>query len=218
MFNDKQIQQAVIDELAWTPAVTATDIGVTAHDGIVTLSGHVPSLWQKRLAEETAQKVKGVKGVAEEIKVRLFDEGTFSDDKIAERASFALASDVSVPNDAVKVKVEQGWVTLTGDVDWNYQKSAADDGVHKITGILGLTNKIKVKPHVQAYEVRAKITKALERTAPFDAKDITIVADGGKVTLGGEVDSWYERDLVENAAWAVPGVSHVQDNIKIMWA
>jgi len=202
----------------WSPSVTASDIGVAAHDGVVTLSGHVPSFWQKRAAEQAAQKVKGVKAVAEEIKVQLPYEGTYSDEKIAERALSALSSDVSVPNDAVKVKVEGGRVTLTGEVNWNYQKTAAEHGVHKIMGLLGLTNEITVKPHVQAYEVRAKITKALERTAPFDANDITINADGGKVTLGGEVDSWYERDLVESAAWAVPGVSQVQDNIRITWS
>ena len=217
MLDNKQLQQAVIDELAWAPAVPSNDIGVTAHDGVVTLSGHVPSFWQKRAAEQAAQKVKGVKAVAEEIKVQLPYEGSFSDEKIAERALFALSSDVSVPKDAVKVRVEGGRVTLTGEVNWNYQKTAADHDVHKIMGLVDLTNQITVKPHVQAYEVRAKITKALERTALFNVNDIIITADGGKVTLGGEVDSWYERDLVEDAAWAVPGVSQVQDNIRIAW-
>lgn len=185
MFNDKQLQQAVIDELAWSPTVTSSHIGVTAHNGVVTLSGHVPSYWEKREAEEAAQKVKGVKAVAEEIKVQLSSDGLCSDEKIAERAISSLASDVSVPNDKVKVKVEKGWVTLTGEVDWNYQKTSAEHGVHKIMGLIGLANNIKVKPHVQVYEVREKITKALERTAPFDVKNIAIRTDGGAVTSRG---------------------------------
>lgn len=217
MLNDKQLQQAVLDELAWAPEVTSSHIGVTAHKGVVTLSGHVPSFWEKRAAEEAAQKVKGVKAVAEEIKVQLSSEGTFSDEKIAERALFSLASDVSVPNDKVRVKVEKGWVTLTGEVDWNYQKSAAEYDVHKIIGLVGLANSITVKPCVQPFEVRAKITKALERTAPFDVKNISISADGGMVTLGGEVENSYERDLAIDAAWAVPGVTQVNNDISINW-
>jgi osmotically-inducible protein OsmY len=217
MVNDKQLQQAVLDELAWTPSVTSSHIGVTANNGVVTLSGHVPNFWEKRAAEKAAQKVRGVRAVAEEIKVQLSSDGTLSDEKIAEQALSSLASDVTVPSDKVKVKVEKGWVTLTGEVDWNYQKIAAEYGVHKIIGIMGLTNSITVKPHVQPYEVRAKITKALERTAPFDVKNIIIKAKGGKVTLGGEVENRYERDLVVNAAWAVPGVTQVKDHINITW-
>lgn len=217
MINDKQLQQAVLDELAWTPAVTSSHIGVTANNGIVTLSGNVPNFWEKRAAEEATQKVKGVKAVAEEINVKLSLDDTLSDEKIAGRALSSLASDVSVPSDRVKVKVEKGLVTLTGEVDWNYQKNAAEYGVHKIIGLTGLANKITVKPHVQPCEVRAKITKALERTAPFDVKNITIKANGGQVTLGGEVENRYERDLVVDAAWAVPGVTQVNDHINITW-
>jgi osmotically-inducible protein OsmY len=217
MLNDKQLQQAVVDELAWSPAVTSSNIGVSAHNGVVTLSGHVPTFWEKRSAEEAAQRVRGVKAVAEEIKVQLSSEGTFSDEKIAERAVFSLGSDASVPKDHVKVKVEKGWVTLTGEVDWNFQKTAAEDGVHKILGLVGLANSITVKPHIEPYEVRAKITKALERTAPFDVNAIVIKTDGRKVTLEGEVRNWYERDLVTEAAWAVPGVTQVEDDMSINW-
>ena len=217
MLSDTQIQKAVIDELAWTPAVTSSDIGVTAHNGIVTLSGHVPSLWQKRLAEEAAQKVKGVKGVAEEMKVQLSNQGTFSDEKIAEQAVSTLDSDVSVPKEKVKVKVENGWVTLSGEVDWNYQKTSADYSVHRIMGLMGLTNSISVKPHVQPYEVRAQITKALKRTAPFNVDDIKISVDGTAVILSGDVASWYSRDLAMNAAWAVPGVTQVRNDINVVW-
>lgn len=160
----------------------------------------MPSFWEKRSAEEVAQKVKGVKAVADEIEVQLSSDDTLSDEKIAERVLSDLASDVSVPSHKVKVKVEKGCVTLTGEVDWNYQRTAAEHGAHKIIGLVGLTNSITVKPHVQPYEVRAKIAKALARTAPFDVDNITIKADGGNVTLGGDVENRYERDLVVGAA------------------
>jgi osmotically-inducible protein OsmY len=122
-----------------------------------------------------------------------------------------------VPKDHVKLAVEKGWVTLTGEVDWNYQKRAAEHEVHRLIGVIGVTNDIKIKPRVQAYEVREKIEKALERIAPFDAADISIKTDAGKVTLGGKVRNWYERDLVETAAWSVPGVTEVQDQIVVTW-
>jgi osmotically-inducible protein OsmY len=217
MMNDKQLQQSVTDELAWDPSITSAHIGVTAREGVVTLSGHVPSYWQKRSAETAASRVKGVGAVVEEIKVQLSGGDLWDDDKIAKSALHSLASDGSVPKDHVKLAVEKGWVTLTGEVDWNYQKRAAEHEVHRLIGVVGVTNDIKIKPRVQAYEVREKIEKALERIAPFDAADISIKTDAGKVTLGGEVRNWYERDLVETAAWSVPGVTQVQDQIVISW-
>jgi osmotically-inducible protein OsmY len=212
--NDKQLQQAVIDELAWEPSVTSEHIGVTAREGIITLSGHVPSYWEKRAAETAATRVKGV---AEEIEVKLFGGNIWADDKIAERGLQHLASDGSVPNDKIKLTVQKGWVTLTGEVDWNYQKTAAEYSVHRLTGVLGVTNEIKIKPHVQAFEVREKIEKALNRVASFEAQGLSISTDGGKVTLGGKLDNWYERELAETAAWSVPGVTQVQDKISLTW-
>jgi len=217
MMNDKQLQQAVTDELAWDPSITAAHIGITATDGVVTLNGHVPSYWEKRSAEAAAGKVKGVKAVVEEIKVQLFGGDLWSDEKIATRALENLASDGSVPKDKVKLTVEKGWVTLTGEVDWYYQKSAAEYDVHRLFGVVGITNNIKIKPQVQAQDVRQKIEKALERTALFDSSNISINADGGKVTLGGNVRDWHERDVVETAAWSVPGVTQVQDKIALTW-
>jgi osmotically-inducible protein OsmY len=168
--TDKQLQQSVIDELAWEPSVTSEHIGVTAREGVITLSGHVPSYWEKRAAQTAASRVKGVKAVVEEIEVKLFGGNIWADEKIAERALQNLASDGSVPKDRVKLTVEKGWVHLIGDVDWNYQKTAADFAVHRLTGVLGVMNEIKIKPHVQAYEVREKIEKALKRVAAFDAQ------------------------------------------------
>jgi len=215
--NDKQLQQSVTDELMWEPSVTSAHIGVTAKEGVVTLSGHVPSYWEKRSAEAAASRVKGVKAVVEEIKVRLLGGNLWADDKIAERAIQNLGSDASVPKDKIKLAVEKGWVTLTGEVDWNYQKTSAEYVIHRLIGVTGITNDIKIKPHVQAYEVREKINKALERTALFDAAGISINMDGGKVTLDGNVRDWHERDLVETAAWSVPGVTQVQDKIALTW-
>ena len=215
--TDKQLQQHVSDELAWEPSVTSEHISVTARDGIITLSGHVPSFWEKRAALAAATRVKGVKAVAEEIEVKLFGNNLWADDKIAERAVQSLASDGSVPKDKVKLSVEKGYLTLTGEVDWNYQKTAADNAVHRLTGVIGVANDIKIKPHVQAYEVREQIKKALTRTASYEAEDLSINIDGGNVTLGGNLDNWYERDLAETATWSVPGVTHVHDKISLNW-
>ena len=215
--SDKQLQQSVIDELAWEPSVASEHIGVTATKGVVTLSGHVPSSWEKRAAQTAASRVKGVKAVVEEIEVRLFGNNAWADDKIAESALRNLASDGSVPKDKVKLTVEKGWVTLTGEVDWNFQKTAAEHDVHRQIGVLGVMNEIKIKPQVQAYEVREKIEKALTRVAAFDAQHLSINIDGGKVTLGGKLANRHERDVAETAAWSVPGVTQVQDKIALSW-
>jgi osmotically-inducible protein OsmY len=213
--NDKQLQQAVIDELDWEPSVHASHIGVTASNGVVTLSGHVPTYWEKRAAERAAQRVKGVKAIVEEIDVQLRGEDRWADDTIAERALQRLASDAAVPEDRITFKVEDGWVTLTGEVDWHFQKTAAERDVHNITGVRGLTNQITIKPQVQRFEVRDKIAKALARTAALDAAAISIQTDDGSVTLTGKVHSWSERRLVEDAAWSAPGVTEVNDKLTI---
>jgi len=213
--NDKQIQQAVIDELDWEPSVDASHIGVTASNGVVVLSGHVPTYWEKRTAEGAAQRVKGVKAIVEEIEVQLRGEDRWADDTIAERALQSLASDAAVPKDRITLKVEDGWVTLTGEVDWHFQKTAAEHDVHNVTGVRGLTNQISIKPQVQRFEVHDKIAKALARTAALDAAAISIQTDDGSVTLRGKVHSWSERRLVEDAAWSAPGVTEVNDKLTI---
>jgi osmotically-inducible protein OsmY len=217
IMSDKQLQQSVIDELSWEPSVSSEHIGVTARDGVITLSGHVPSYWEKRAALAAAVRVKGVKAVAEEVEVKLFGGSLWADDKIAEHALQNLSSDASIPKDHVQLTVEKGWVTLRGEVDWNYQKTAAEHAVQRLTGVLGVVNEIKIKPHVQAYEVREKIEKALDRVAAFDARHLSINIDGSKVTLGGTLDNWHERNLAEDAAWSVPGVTQVQDKIALTW-
>ena len=147
----------------------------------------------------------------------MFGDNIWADDKIAKRALQNLASDGAVPKDKVKLTVEKGWVTLAGEVDWNYQKTAADQAVHHLIGVLGVTNEIKIKPHVQAYEVREKIEKALKRVASFDAQQLSINIDGSKVTLSGKLANRHERDVAETAAWSAPGVTQVQDKIGLAW-
>jgi len=213
--TDKTLQQAVLDELEWEPSVNSAHIGVTANDGVVTLTGHVPSYAEKFAAERAAERIAGVKGVAVELEVRYpFDYKT-DDAEIAKRALNSLEWDISVPTDKVKVEVEKGWVNLTGEVDWQYQRIAAESDVRRLSGVTGVTNLIKVKPHASAYDVRQKIKAAFDRNAQIEADDISITTDGGKVTLSGKVHTWYERNLAERTAWSAPGVTNVDNRLTI---
>lgn len=217
MSNDKQLQQSVIDALAWEASLASAHIGVTATDGVITLSGHVPSYWEKRSAQATARQVKGVKAIADEIEVKLLSINAWEDDEIARLALQNLASDSVVPKDAITLTVDRGWVTLRGEVEWHFQKTAAEHVVHRLLGVVGVVSDINVKPHVQAYEVREKIEDALRRQSSIDASGISIETKDGKVTLGGSVKNLFERDLVERAAWSVPGVAQVEDKIALTW-
>ena len=213
--TDETLKQTVLDELAWEPSVNAAHIGVTARDGVVTLSGHVETYAEKWGAERSVERLGGVKAVAQELEVRSHYYTGQADDDIAKRALNVLEWDVSLPDDKVRVKIEKGWVTLSGELLWQYQRDAAEGNVRKLPGVTGVTNAITLKPGVQASDVRAKIKTAFTRNAMIDAEDITIVTDGGKVTLSGEVDSFYERDLAARTAWSAPGVTQVEDNILI---
>ena len=216
MSKDALLQQAVRDELEWEPAVTAAHVGVTAKDGVVTLTGHVPTFWEKGAAEAAAARVKGVKAVVEEIKVGLLGNPE-PDERLAEDALRNLSKDTSLPEDRVRVKVEKGHITLTGEVEWKFQKTAAEAAIHKLPGLTWVTNKITIKPHANAFEVRKQIRRALDRVAPYDSDDIVVHAEGSKITLSGEVGTSYERVLAEDAAWSVPGVTQVKDNIALSW-
>jgi osmotically-inducible protein OsmY len=216
MSNDIQLQQAVLEELAWDPKVTAAHIGVTARNGIVTLTGHVPTFWEKQEAEHAAARVKGVRAVVEELKVELLGNPV-ADERIAANALDHIACDSCLPTERIQVQVDNGHVTLTGEVDWKFQKNAAQQAVQKLPGVRWVTNNIRLCPPSVAAGVREKINKALERVAPFDLDGIVVHEDAGKVTLLGEVDSLYERDLIETAAWSVPGVLDVKDKIIITW-
>jgi osmotically-inducible protein OsmY len=217
MKNDVDLQRDVFDELKWEPAVHSTDIGVIVKDGVVTLEGVVDSYPEKWAAERAAKRVSGVKALALELEVKLPGFGRQTDADIAEAAENALKWDVLVPQDRIKVTVEKGFLTLEGQVDWEFQSSAAKRAVQYLTGVNGVANAITVKPNVAPIDVKAKIEAALKRNAILDAQQIKVQADGGKVTLRGNVRSWAERDEAEAAAWAAPGVNEVTDFIAVTY-
>ncbi len=213
--TDKPLKQSVLNELAWEPSVNAAHIGVTAHDGVVTLTGHVATFPEKWAAERAASRVSGVKALAEEIEVHYYDDTRITDEEIGKRALQQLSWDVSVPDDKLKVKVEKGFVTLTGNVDWFYQKHNAEANVRRLAGVIGVTNNIVIKPAVVASDVRNKIVAAFGRNAEIDANDVVVTADGGKVTLKGDVDSYSERWLAQSTAWSAPGVTQVENLLTV---
>ncbi len=213
MKTDTQLQKDVMNELAWEPIVRAAEIGVGVKGGVVTLSGYVDSLYKKWAAERAAARVFGVKAVAEKIQVKLPGSLKRTDEDIGRAAANALEWNVSVPNDRVKVQVQNGLVTLSGEVDWWYQKSAAEDAVRNLMGVILLNNKITIKPPVKPMDVKDKIESAFQRNALLDARRITVETHGGKVVLRGSVRTWAEREQVQRAAWAAPGVSEVESHI-----
>ena len=212
MKSDSQLQRDVMDELRWEPRVAHEHIGVAASNGVVTLTGFVPNYAQKYAAEKAARRVAGVKAIAEEIQVRFASDPKTSDTEIAERILNMLRWDVTVPDD-IKVKVEQGLVTLTGQVDWNFQKLAAARSAGRISGVKDVIDLIVVKPRASPSDIRERIMSAFKRSSTVDAGAIDIKVDGGTVKLSGRVKGWNERKVAENAAWAAPGVTKVEDNI-----
>ncbi len=213
--SDRSLQQAVLDELEWDPSINAAHIGVVADDGIVTLTGHVESYAEKIAAERAAKRVIGVRGLAQEIEVRYPFAKKMADDQIARRAIDVLKWNMAIPSDRIKVKIQDGWVTLEGTVDWWYQRSGAENAVKRLSGVTGISNLIGVKPSVRATDVKQRIEKALKRNADVEADSIHVTVVDGKVTLNGKVKAWYERDLAERTAWSAPGVTNVVDNIGI---
>jgi osmotically-inducible protein OsmY len=212
---DQSLKQTVLDELKWEPSVNAAHIGVTARDGVVTLTGHVESYDQKWAAEQAAERVAGVKAIAEELEVRYAGIPDKDDKDIAKRAVQVLAWDVGVPHDRLKVKVDKGWLTLTGHVDWYFQKHNAESCVRRLHGVMGVIDSITIEPAVEAQDVSNKINTALRRTAFFNHDHVAVAAEGGKVTLRGHVDNYYERRLAGSTAWSAPGVIAV-DNLLIV--
>ena len=214
--DDKTLRQFIIDELDFEPSVNAANIGVAAEKGVITLTGHANSYAEKHAVEQAVRRIKGVRGIAEEIKVRYPGDKKTDDDQIAERAVNIIAWNATLPDDEVKVQVTGGWVTLEGTVEWNYQRVAAESSVRKLTGVVGVTNHIVVKPHLQPSDIKGKILAALKRDAELEADSIHVDVDGSKVKLEGKVKAWRERVVAERAAWAAPGVTSVIDNLRIV--
>jgi osmotically-inducible protein OsmY len=215
MSQDNQLQQAVIDELSWEPSVAASNIGVTAKAGVITLTGHVGSFFERYAAEKAAGRVKGVKAVAEEIEVRLSFDNKRDDADIAAAALERLAWDSALPKDAVKVKVEKGWVTLTGQLDWYYQKSAAEENVRGLMGVIAVSNQITLKPTVNIANISDNIAHALHRNWFFEPKKIQVSAESGNVHLKGHVHSWHDFQVATATAWSAPGTTSVDNQISI---
>jgi osmotically-inducible protein OsmY len=212
--TDAVLKASVLAELAWEPSVTVAHIGVTARDGVITLSGHVERFAEKQAAQSAALRVKGVKGIAEEIEVKLPFDVKRSDDDIARAAIERLAWDSTLPKDAVKVTVQDGWVTLTGEVDWHFEHDAAAQDVRRLWGVVGVSNQIKLKPRVNALSLTNDISTALHRSW-FAPNDLKVAANGGKVTLTGHVKSWSERELAGMTAWGAPGATDVENDLVI---
>ena len=217
MFNffnksDADVKRDVLNELMWDPSINSSHVKVSAHEGIVTLRGTVPHYFEKLSAEQTAQRVGGVKAVADELEVK----GTFdkTDEEIARAALNVFQWNYSVPSD-IKVAVEKGWITLTGQVEWDYQRNAAKDAVSELLGVTGVSNNITMKNKAQPSDIKDRIEEALKRSAESEGKKISVSVRGDTVTLSGNVHSISEKDDARMAAWMAPGVMTVENNLTI---
>jgi len=213
--DDMLLRKNILDELEWEPSLNAAGIGVAVDGGVVTLTGHVHTYAEKLKAEQVVKRVRGVRAIAEEIEVRPLHTHTHADDEIAKRALNMLNWDVMVPADNLQVKVQQGWLTLSGAVDWQYQRTAAEDDVRKLSGVLGVTNLVTIKPRAQGEDIKERIQDALKRNAMIEARNITVDVRNGNVTLEGKVHGWHEREVLETAVWSAPGVNSIDDRVTV---
>jgi osmotically-inducible protein OsmY len=213
--NDTKLQHNVLAELEWDPSVDASKIGVTAKDGVVTLTGSVSRYADKMTAERVAKRIFGVKGLANDIEVKVVGSLQRNDSDIAAAAVNALKWHANVPSGTIQVTVRDGWITLDGEVEWNYQKDAAENAVRNLQGVNGVVDNVKVRARAKPGEVKDKIEAAFKRSAEIDARRISVEAHDGRVVLHGHVHSWSERDEAQQAAWAAPGVTAVENHITV---
>ena len=215
MKSDVEIERDVKDELKWNPDLDATDIAVSVHKGVVTLAGFAKSYTDKYEAEAAAKRVAGVVGVANDIEVRLPAIDQRPDPEIARDAVAAIKSQLPISSENIKVVAKNGWISLEGKVEWQYQRNTAETAVRLVKGVLGVTNSIVLRPRAEPTEIKKKIQEAFRRSAEVDANRITVEANGSEVVLKGSVRSWIEREEAERAAWAAPGVTRVEDRIVV---
>jgi len=215
MRTDETILTDMQDALKWAPELHESDIRIAVDQAVVTMTGHVPSWMDKRHAERIAKKVFGVHGVANDLEVRIAGSHARDDTDLAQDALKVLKWNYSVPEDKITVAASNGVLTLEGEVDWQFQRMAAQRAVEGLIGVKYVSNRVTIHPHVQSTDIRNRIEKAFKRSAEIDAKNIRIATEGSKVTLSGTVHSWAERREAENSAWSAPGVSSVNDNLKV---
>jgi osmotically-inducible protein OsmY len=215
MKSDSEIERDVRDELAWDPDLDATDIAVSVKDGVVSLAGFVKTFVDKYQAEAAAKRVAGVVGVANDIEVRLPSIDERPDPEIARDAVQAIKSQLPISWERIKVIVKNGWITLEGDVEWQYQRQTAESAVRRVKGVRGVVNSLVVKPHAQPSDIKRRIQEAFRRNAEVDANRIVVETNGSEVVLNGTVRSWVEREEAERVAWSAPGVTRVEDRIVV---
>ncbi len=215
MKSDSEIKKDVLSELLWDPLISETKVGVTVNEGVVTLTGHLDTYAEKVAAKRATERVSGVKAIALEIEVIPSGVHQRSDTEIALAVEHALSWNTSVPQGRVKVTVEKGWVTLKGDLDWNFQRRSAERMVRPLKGVTGITDNIVLKTLPVPIKLRERIQDALTRQAMREARRIEVLVDGSEVSLRGHVHSWAERNAAEGAAWSAPGVTRVNNQLLV---
>jgi osmotically-inducible protein OsmY len=213
--NDLALRRAILDELEFRPQIDAAAIGVAVRDGVVSLTGHVKTFAEKLAVERAVQSLKGVRAIAEELEVKTARDDGVPDDELAGRCVDVIRWSAATPDDRIRVKVQQGWVSLEGEVQWQYQKLDAERAVRKLEGVTGIYNMLVVQPRLTADDIKQAIEQALQRNAELDAAHIRVAVDGSTVKLEGQVHLWLQRKAAEHAAWAAPGVTQVDNHLLI---